>query len=135
MSAANTPLPAGPDPHYTVTYGDTTGPAIVDNFHGDGATNNPNAEGPWVPNQPGAIWVSTADAESGLPANVAIYYTTKFDLTGLDPTTVSMTISWAADDSGSRGVFLNGVSFLVRPRLGIAPLPGANPGPTSLPLH
>jgi hypothetical protein len=55
MSAANTPLPAGADPHYTVTYGDTNGPAVVDNFHGDGASDNPNAEGPWVPNQPNAV--------------------------------------------------------------------------------
>jgi uncharacterized protein (TIGR03437 family) len=111
VSADNTPLTGGLDPHYTVTYGDATGPAVVDSFHGDGATTNPNAEGPWVANQPDAVWVSTANAQGGLPSNVAVYYTTKFDLTGLDPNSVSITISWAVDDSGSQGVFLNGVAI------------------------
>src|SRR5947209_14838609 len=101
MSANNTPLASGTDPHYTVTYGNVTGPAVVDTFHGDGTSSNPNNRGAWVANQPDAVWVSTGDQQDGLPAGIPIYYTTKFDLTGLDPNTASMTISWAVDDSGS----------------------------------
>ena len=111
MSAANTPLSTSTDPHYTVTYGNITEPAVVDSFHGNGDSTNPGAQGAWVPDQPNALWVSTGNQQDGLPANVAIYYTTKFDLTGLDPSSVSMTISWAVDDSGAGGVFLNGVAI------------------------
>ena len=100
------------DPHYTLSYGNFFNiPAIVDSFHGDGVDPDGKAPGAWVPDQADAAWISVANSLDGLPANTPIYYTTTFDLTGLDPNTVSMTISWAADDSGTLGVFLNGVSI------------------------
>jgi uncharacterized protein (TIGR03437 family) len=107
-NANNVVQPAGtPDPHYTVSYGppSVTGPAVVDSFHGD-----PDPGGAWVADQPNAAWISVANAIEGLPAGVQIGYTTTFDLTGLDPATVSISIRWAVDDSGT-GVFLNGVQI------------------------
>jgi uncharacterized protein (TIGR03437 family) len=104
------PLVAGAnDPHYTVTYAAVTAPAVIDSFHGDGA--GPGVRGAWVPDQPDAVWVSTANSLGGLPANVPVSYTTTFDLTGLNPGTVSITVRWAVDDSGSTGAFLNGVAI------------------------
>ncbi len=67
--------------------------------------------GAWVANQPDASWISTANSYSGLPSNVPIYYSTTFDLTGLDPTTVSITVRWAVDDSSVAGAYLNGISI------------------------
>jgi len=103
-NSSNVAQPGGGfiDPHYTATYGGTPVPAVVNSFHGDGSSPG----GAWVADLPNAAWISTANSPDGLPTN-GIFYTTTFDLTGLDPKTVSITIRWAVDDSGT-GVILNG---------------------------
>jgi uncharacterized protein (TIGR03437 family) len=103
----NAVLPSGSaDPHYTIQYGSFTGPAIVDGCHYAGTTVS--APGDWLPNQATAGWISSANSCDGFPAPALVYYSITFDLTGLDPKTVAIAIQWAADDSGSSGILLNG---------------------------
>jgi hypothetical protein len=91
VDATGAPLAVGAiDPHYVLTSDDPARPgpnalvvAPVAGWTGNTSTSN------WVSAQANAIG-----------ANLGVYtYTTTFTLTGVDPTTVSITGSWACDDS------------------------------------
>jgi len=59
----------------------------------------------WVPNQPLSKWISPDGTNSVLLSGLYVYQLT-FDLTGLDPSTASISGLWTADDNSR--VVLNG---------------------------
>jgi hypothetical protein len=90
VNASGVPLAIGTvDPHYVLSSND---PA----FPGPNALAvTPNAA--WTPNTATSTWISIQASTTG--ANNGIYtYTTTFTLAG-DPTTATLSGSWAADDS------------------------------------
>ncbi|HAC63668.1 MAG TPA: hypothetical protein DCF68_09055 [Cyanothece sp. UBA12306] len=87
-------LPVGiPDNHYTIL--ETGSNAITMNSH------------PWLPNGPNSLWLW--ENSNGLPTFVTRTFRTTFDLTGLDPSTASITGRWITDDSGL-DIRINGIS-------------------------
>ena len=101
VDALGNPLPGGaPDPHYTIS-GGGAGPASF-------VTVCPGCLG-WIGNIGPAQWVDP-DGNGGNTG--AFDYTTTFDLTGFDPTTASITGSFAVDDQLT-DVVLNGSSVPV----------------------
>jgi hypothetical protein len=88
------------DPHYTLALDNSVAPypqaAVMSPSHYWGSWANPA----------GARWLYTADiGDSGARGNYI--YRTSFDLTGYDPSTAQIAITWAADQSGS--IYLNNV--------------------------
>jgi hypothetical protein len=94
VDGTGTPLPAGStDPHYTLTSNDPQfpGPAAIV------AENEDPPDGGWVPNTSTSGWISV---QANTEGNVDIYtFTTTFTLTGVDPTTASLSGTWSCDDS------------------------------------
>ncbi len=95
------PLPNGAvDPHWVLTTGPTGVPTAI--------AGNPIPPS-WVPNTATSRWVTPlAGGTSGTGAGIYTYDLT-FDLTGLDPTTATISGDFAGDNSTS--MLLNGVSF------------------------
>lgn len=91
-AAGNKMLVGATDLHYVVVQTATS--AIVTN-------NGAYVQSPTA----GYIWETAA----GLPGNVVRSFRTTFDLTGLDPTTASITGRWSTDNQGL-DIRLNGVS-------------------------
>ncbi|MCE9567335.1 MAG: RHS repeat protein [Planctomycetes bacterium] len=78
-----------------------------------GATRTLTADGfpigPWVGNSSGSRWVVPAATDGNGDAAAGKFdYQTTFDLTGIDPSTVTISGNWAADDAAT--VYLNGVN-------------------------
>ncbi len=96
LDASNTLITTGAqsDAHWT-----------VDNPQGSSTTTpaqtvypgNPNWFGGWLANGPNSTWIAR---DANTPANGLGTYTRAFDLTGGDLSTVSITGSWAVDDTG-----------------------------------
>jgi hypothetical protein len=88
------------DPHYTVTGPGRPGggQAVV--------YSAGSLFGGWVPDDPHSAWIGFQDSFSSNPHGVYTYEL-QVDLTGYDPTTASISGSWAADQFGS--INLNGV--------------------------
>ncbi|MFO1088660.1 MAG: hypothetical protein U1E46_03660 [Hyphomicrobiales bacterium] len=112
------------DPHYTTQREDsvTTGTASVINFAGvfpnaqfpganpaDWDCNGTGINCNWVANGPNSQWIGITGEELGLPENIAVTFTTTFDLTGFDPASAIINGAWATDDRGLE-VKLNGVA-------------------------
>ncbi|MBV8077886.1 MAG: PEP-CTERM sorting domain-containing protein [Planctomycetaceae bacterium] len=104
VDAIGTPLPLGSsDPHWTIVSGPgiTTPQAAVvvsNQSGGNGYAQNPNSE--W-------IWVN-ARGVGGI--NSPYDFRLTFDLTGFNPSTVSIMGSWGVDNDGS--ILLNGLNPL-----------------------
>ncbi len=108
VDGTGAPLPAGSvDPHYTLTSNDPQFPgpqAIV-------AENADPPDGGWVPNTSTSGWISV---QANTEGNVDIYtFTTTFTLTGVDPTTASLSGTWSCDDSCTMS--LNGTQVASAP--------------------
>jgi hypothetical protein len=89
-------LPLGsPDPHYNVV--EVANPAVI-------MTTTP---GSWVANSSTSSWI-WEDA-NGQPTNVTRTFRTTFDLTGLIPSTASISGFWATDNTGL-DILINGIS-------------------------
>lgn len=93
---ANLP-PQAVDPHYT----------LIQALGGFGPNALVAAPRPvsWVPNQPVSQWISPDGINTALPSGLYVYQL-QFDLTGLDPSTASISGLWTADDNSR--VVLNG---------------------------
>lgn len=107
------------DVHYNLVGG--SDPSVGSTAFVANAVHSPIfPNGPWLLNDINSKWLSpVANANTGLNAGTYVYQTT-FDLTGVDPSTVTLTGQWAAASFGS--IVLNGV-----------PVAGASsPGPTGL---
>jgi hypothetical protein len=97
--------PTNPDPNWTVTTNPTPGStnAFVTDTSG-------YPFGPWIADTAIYGWDSPqpsyTDGETDSP-NTNYYYTTTFDLTGLDPTSASLQFQFAVDDA-LVAVILNG---------------------------
>jgi hypothetical protein len=101
-------LPAGSvDPHYTITSSadpSFPGPAAM-------VTDSNGFPFPiWMPNGPNSQWIAPRpDVGNGnAPGNYV--YTTTFDLTGFDLSTVVLTGQWSTDNSGL-SIVINGVEL------------------------
>lgn len=66
-----------------------------------------NIPGTWLDNDATSRWIW--ETSNGQPVNVARFFTTTFDLTGLNASTASITGRWSADNKGN-DIFINGVS-------------------------
>ena len=100
--ASGNELPGGSaDPHYSVTGPGRPGggPAVV---YSPGSLF-----GGWVPDDPHSAWIGFQDSFSSSPHG-DYTYELQFDLTGYDPTTASISGSWAADQFGM--ITLNGLA-------------------------
>ena len=86
------------DPHYIVLDGANPG---------SNAMTMSSIPGNYIPNNSTSLWVW--ENANGQPTNVTRTFRTTFDLTGLDPSTASITGSWATDDYGP-DIEINGVS-------------------------
>jgi hypothetical protein len=98
--ASGNELPGGSaDPHYSVTGPGVSGiaPAVV--------YSPASLFGGWVPDDAHSAWVGFQDSFSSNPHGIYTYEL-KFDLTGFNPTSASLSGSWAADQFGS--INLNG---------------------------
>lgn len=83
------------DPHYVI-------------LGGSNAVTISNISFAWLPNSSSSRWIwQTAD---GTPTNVTLTFRTTFDLTGFDPSTASISGTWAADNYGDF-IRINGVSI------------------------
>jgi hypothetical protein len=91
------------DPHYTLV--SAAGGSTTILVRSAGAFPIP----PWVGNDALSAWIGPNNDNSldAVPGNYD--YRTTFDLTGLDPSTASLTGSWAMDNSGV-SILLNGVA-------------------------
>jgi hypothetical protein len=91
VDAARAPLAVGAvDPHYSLSSDDPSRPGP------DALVVTPVAG--WTGNTTTSNWISARADSSG--ANLGNYtFTTTFSLTGVDPTKVSISGSWACDDS------------------------------------
>jgi hypothetical protein len=91
VNAAGTPLAVGAiDPHYVLSSNDP-------NFPGPNAIVVTPAGG-WTGNTATSKWISVQASTTGA-ANGVYTYTTTFTLAGVDPTSATLTGSWACDDS------------------------------------
>lgn len=101
VDATGVPLAVGAiDPHYVLTSDDATRP-------GPNALVVAPVAG-WIGNTATSNWISAQANASG--ANLGHYtFTTTFTLAGVDPSTVSISGSWACDDSCV--VLLNGTNI------------------------
>jgi len=83
------PLPPGsPDPHYTLTYNNQTGPAYV--------RGNYSA---WVPAPTGSAWIGPAASQSGDPSGYFTYSIQWWlDPQGDDPAQLTLSGYWASDN-------------------------------------
>jgi hypothetical protein len=100
--ASGNELPGGSlDPHYSVTGPGRPGggPAVV--YSASSLFSG------WVPDDPHSAWIGFQDSFSSSPHGDYTYRLT-IDLTGYDPTTASLSGSWAADQFGS--INLNGLA-------------------------
>jgi hypothetical protein len=100
--AAGNLLPGGSiDPHYTVV-----GPGVP-----SGASafvySPPSIWNQWVPDDPHSGWIGFQDSFSSSPHGTYTYEL-KFDISGYDPATASLSGTWAADQYGS--INLNGAA-------------------------
>lgn len=112
----NAVLPDGAsDPHYLITVNPDGAPLIPAITHD--STIFPIVAGPWVANTDRSKWigpqVNTAGsagepADGGEGPGVYVYSTT-FDLTGFDLSTVRISGSWASDNEGT-GISVNGTA-------------------------
>ncbi|VTU01421.1 na-ca exchanger integrin-beta4 : Outer membrane adhesin like proteiin OS=Anabaena cylindrica (strain ATCC 27899 / PCC 7122) GN=Anacy_4636 PE=4 SV=1: Cna_B: PKD: Calx-beta: Calx-beta: PT-HINT: DUF2431 [Gemmataceae bacterium] len=94
------------DPHYVLVSDGGTGlmPGTARALVADGFPI-----GPWAGNAPDSRWVVPAATDGDVNAAPGAYrYRTTFDLTGIDPATVTLAGQWAADDAAT--IYLNGVS-------------------------
>ncbi len=89
-----------PDPHYSVTGPGRPGggPAVV--------YSQGSLFGGWVPDDPHSAWIGFQDSFSSNPHGIYTYEL-QVDLTGYNPSTASISGSWAADQFGS--INLNGI--------------------------
>jgi hypothetical protein len=108
LAANGALLPAGTvDPHYTLTLSadpNYTGPAAM-------VTDSNGFPFPiWMVNGPNSQWIAprTDVGNGNAPGNYV--YTTTFDLTGFDLSTVVLTGQWSTDNSGLT-IVLNGVAL------------------------
>ena len=94
------------DPHYQLIDANGTGlmPGAARTIVADGFPI-----GPWVGNSPESRWIVPAatDADGNAAAGTFDYRTT-FDLSQVDPATVTISGQWAADDSAT--IYINGAS-------------------------
>ena len=89
----------GTDSHYTVTAPSASAiPAFISSAQPGAWANNATINAT-------SKWISPAANGNTNVATGNYTYTIKFDLTGLDPTTASISGSWLADNSGT--IFLN----------------------------
>lgn len=65
---------------------------------------------PWVANGPGSKWIAPQADQSGGNRSGDYVYRLQFDLTGLDPTTATISGKWTSDNTGT-GIRLNGVNL------------------------
>lgn len=109
LDASNTLISSGgqSDAHWTVS--EQTG--------GTGAAqtvfpNNADWFGGWASNGPNSDWITrNANVNNNGPAPYT--FTRTFDLTGLDPSTASITGSWAIDDMGTLDLNGHPISVLL----------------------
>jgi hypothetical protein len=93
------------DPHFSLSGGSafvvTNGPFPLDSS--------------WLADGPRSKWIAPSPTASGAQFTTFDYQTT-FDLTGFDPSTVTLTGSWATDNEGV-DIFINGKStgFSINP--------------------
>src|SRR5262245_34503629 len=87
-----------PDPHFSVTGPVSGTPRVV------GANKIPKD---WVSRQDSSLWISIAS--DAIAPEGTYRYEMKFDLTGFDPASVSMSGLWAVDNAGAE-IRLNGKS-------------------------
>jgi hypothetical protein len=88
---ALTAVSSGNDPHYVVL--------------SSGAAARVTTDSAWAPDDGDSRWISVNDDRRPVPDTT---YRTTFDLSGLDPSTASISGLWGADNDGY--IFLNGVS-------------------------
>lgn len=94
------------DPHYELVSNGGTSlmPGPVRALSADGFPI-----GPWVGNGTDSRWIVPAATDGdGNAAAGSFDYRTTFDLTGIDPSTVTIEGKWAADDAAT--IYLNGVN-------------------------
>ena len=106
LNASNTLITAGgtQDGHWIVDQqGGGTAPAEVV------ASNNADYFGSWVANGPNSAWIARK-ASTGQQGSAPYAFTRTFDLTGIDLTTVSISGSWAIDDTGTLSLNGNQIS-------------------------
>jgi hypothetical protein len=94
-----------PDPHYTLI---APSPVVGPTFARTSASGFPiSPGGPWVGDNTTSRWITPSLNATGPNGNYT--YRTTFDLTGLDPSTASITGRWATDNPGL-DILINGVS-------------------------
>lgn len=93
-----------PDAHWTYTNGAASGSAVILTSAGGCSSSTNNWYCDWLPNQAGSSWIGISD----MPFNGSNLYSfsTAFNLTGYNLSTVALSGWFAADDAGS--LFLNG---------------------------
>ena len=98
---SGTPLPSGAvDPHWVLSTGPSGVPAAI--------TGNPIPPN-WIPNTATSRWVTPfTNGTAGTGGGIYTYDLT-FDLTGLDPTTATISGDWSSDNTSN--VLLNGSSI------------------------
>jgi hypothetical protein len=110
VDGAGLPLSDGTvDPHWTITSGTLAFPGP------DAFVSNAGFPGLWVANDSISKWISpdaNANLEFGFGATYV--YQTSFNLTGLVPTTASLSGSWASDNQTLQ-ILLNGTDTLIPP--------------------
>ena len=103
-------LPGGSvDPHYTVLDGSKN---LYTSFNPGGTSaveSQSSLFSGWTANGPASKWISTNDSSTN-PIGT-FYFKTTFDLTGLSPSTATISGQWTVDDSSGQGILLNGVAI------------------------
>lgn len=93
-----------PDAHWTYTDGSSSGSAVILTPAGGCSNNSNNWYCNWLSNQSGSSWIGkTAGAFNG---SDLYSFSTTFDLTGFNLSTVALSGWFSADDAAS--LFLNG---------------------------
>src|SRR5438034_8476854 len=95
-SSANLLSGGSADSHYLIL--ETGSPALV--------INDVNIPANWIPDGPASKWIW--QNANGTPTFVTRTFRTTFDLTGLHPSTASISGRWATDNAGLN-ILVNGV--------------------------
>lgn len=109
VDAAHATLPDGTlvDPHYTMTTNPGGTSVVRIKTSASGYPVDP--PGPWLPDDALSTWIGPNN-DVALDGPVGVYtYQTTFNLTGLDPSTASISGRWATDNEGV-DILINGAA-------------------------
>ena len=112
------------DPHYSISAAPRGSSAFTVIYRNDGV-NTTYPIGPWTGNDNLSAWIAPRNFPLHNPAPDSnpigsYYYTTRFNLTGYDLSTVRIWGAWSGDDIGAQ-ILLNGISMRILTSLTLGP--------------